>query len=387
METDTFFFEDGACYKLVNHWTVINWCDYEPNNPFWNGEGLWEHVQVIKVTDETQPVIEDCEDKMYAINDHSDSDDDGEVCEAMITLTNIATDPGSDNCPTGWLKWQVLVDLWGDGTVDLEYSSFLPPFDTQFNDTNGNGIPDVYLAPTTNGGTVSVPLPDIAGSMSNHKVSWKVTDGCNNVTTCDTEFMVVDKKAPTPYCVDLSTAVMESSGTVELWAIDFNVGSFDNCTAQGDLRYTFSDVAPEDDPNYDATQQSSSMVFDCGDVDNSPVEVNMYVWDEKGNADFCVVYLTLVDNTGACGTKPDIAGTVVTETGLGVEEVEVTLEAALPEYPRVEMTDEDRRLHFRRECIECNISIVRKQGCRLLEWSKYLGFSKNPETYSRTREP
>ena len=71
METDTFKFEDGACYKLVNHWVVINWCDYDPNNPFWNGEGLWEHIQVIKVTDETKPVIEDCEDRMFAINDHT----------------------------------------------------------------------------------------------------------------------------------------------------------------------------------------------------------------------------------------------------------------------------------------------------------------------------
>ncbi len=348
METDTFFFEDGACYKLVNHYTVINWCDYEPNNPFWDGEGLWEHVQVIKVTDETQPVIEDCDDKMYAINDHSDSDDDGEVCEAKITLENVATDEGSANCPTGWLKWQVLVDLWGDGTVDLEYSSFLPPFDTQFNDTNGNGIPDVYLAPTANGETVSVPLPDIVGSMSNHKVSWKVTDGCNNVTTCDTEFMVVDKKAPTPYCVSLSTAVMDESAEVELWAIDFNIGSFDNCSAQEDLRFTFSDVAPEDDPNFDPSQNSSSQVFDCDDVENSPVEVNMYVWDEKGNADFCVVYLTIVDNFSNCGasSKVTIGGNIHTELGTPVVGVETTLDASLPEYPRTEMTDEDGAYAF-----------------------------------------
>ncbi len=304
METDTFFFEDGACYKLVNHYTVINWCDYEPNNPFWDGEGLWEHVQVIKVTDETQPVIEDCDDKMYAINDHSDSDDDGEVCEAKITLENVATDEGSANCPTGWLKWQVLVDLWGDGTVDLEYSSFLPPFDTQFNDTNGNGIPDVYLSPTANGETVSVPLPDIVGSMSNHKVSWKVTDGCNNVTTCDTEFMVVDKKAPTPYMVSLSSAIMDEVCTVELWAIDFNIGSFDNCTAQEDLRYTFSDTPPEDDPNYDDALHSSSMTFDGDDVLNSPVAIQVYVWDEKGNADFAQVSLTLVDNHGCVDPPP-----------------------------------------------------------------------------------
>ena len=170
-----------------------------------------------------------------------------------LLLTNVATDPGSENCPTGWLKWTVFVDLWGDGTDDygMQSSSHYHHLILNFNDTNGNGIPDVYLAPTANGETVSVPLPDIEGSMSNHKVRWTVTDGCNNVTTCDNEFMVVDKKAPTPYCVSLSTAVMASSGTVELWAVDFNVGSFDNCTAQEDLRYTFSSaVAPEDDANY-----------------------------------------------------------------------------------------------------------------------------------------
>ena len=89
------------------------------------------------------------------------------------------------------------------------------------------------------------------------------------------------------------------------------------------------------------------MEFDCDDVDGSPVEVMMYVWDEKGNADFCMVFLTLVDNTGACNeTRPDIAGKVVTESGLGVEEVEVVLEANLPEYPRAEMTDDQGEYMF-----------------------------------------
>ena len=337
VETDTFRFEDGACYKLVNHFTVINWCDYDPNSG--STEGVWEHTQVIKVTDETQPMIENCEDQMFEVNDHSDSDGDGNVCEAKIVLTNVATDPGTDNCPTAWLKWQVMVDLWGDGTADYEYTSFIPG--TNFNtDANGNGVVDQYVAPTANGGTVSIPLPDIDGSMSNHKVTWRVTDGCNNVHSCESNFMVVDKKAPTPYCIDISSAVMESSGTVDLWAIDFNVGSFDNCTAEEDLRYTFTEVAPENDPLYNETSRSSSMTFDCDDVENSPVEVNMYVWDEKGNADFCVVYLTLVDNTGACGEGMRIAGQISTETGTGVNEVETQLNSDLPEYPRSTMTEE-----------------------------------------------
>lgn len=364
VETDTFRFEDGACYKLVNYWTVINWCDYEPNNPFWNGEGLWEHVQVIKVTDETKPVIEDCEDKMFAINDHSDSDGDGVVCEAKITLTNVANDPGSDNCPTGWLKWQVFVDLWGDGTVDLEYSSFLPPFDTQFNDTNGNGIPDVYLSPTANGETVSVPLPDIVGSMSNHKVDWKVTDGCNNVTTCSYDFMVVDKKAPTPYCVSLSTAVMDmgpdGNPGVDLWAIDFNVGSFDNCSDQENLRYTFTSTPPQDDPAYDAALRSSSRTFDCTDVENSPVEVQMYVWDEKDNADFCTVFLTIVDNQNLCdpnGSKM-IAGTIETAAGNPVADVETTVEANFTEYPRTQMTNDAGEYAFNNNPVNLDYAIT-----------------------------
>jgi hypothetical protein len=346
VQTDTFKFEDGACYKLVNYWTVINWCTYAPNSPSWNGEGLWNHTQVIKVTDTTKPVIEDCEDKMFAINDHSDSDNDGNVCEAKITLTNVATDPGSENCPTGWLKWQVFVDLWGDGTLDLEYSSFLPTFDNTFNDTNGNNIPDKYLAPTVNGATVSVALPDIVGSMSNHKVTWKVTDGCNNVTTCSYDFMVVDKKAPTPYCVSLSTAVMEMGENnqpgVNLWAIDFNIGSFDNCTDQENLRYTFTTTPPEDDANYDEDLHSSFKTFTCDDVANSPVEVQMYVWDEKGNRDFCSVFLTIVDNqelcTGGDGSR-SIAGSIETAIGTAVSDVEVTLESVLPEYPRTAMTN------------------------------------------------
>ena len=94
---------------------------------------------------------------MFNTNDFLDADGDGNTCEGSIVLTRTATDPGSENCPTAWLKWQVVIDIWGDGTDDLEYSSFLPAFDSQFNDTNGNGIPDVYLAPTASGDMVSIP--------------------------------------------------------------------------------------------------------------------------------------------------------------------------------------------------------------------------------------
>ena len=335
VETDTFLFEDGACLKIINEYTVINWCDYDPSDP--NTEGIWEHTQVISVTDETQPELDECVDLMFNTNDFLDADGDGNTCEGNIVLTRTATDPGSDNCPTAWLKWQVVIDIWGDGTDDLEYSSFLPAFDSQFNDTNGNGIPDVYVAPTAPGDEISIALNDIPGSMSNHKVTWTVSDGCNNVRSCSHNFMVVDKKAPTPYCISVSTATMQTgqdgNASVELWATDFNIGSFDNCTAQENLRFSFS--GDEIVPN---------RVFDCDDVANSPVQVDMWVWDEKDNRDFCTVFLTVIDNTGQCpgtGSRFDIAGTVTTETGTTVSDVNVTLDANITEFPVSETTEDN----------------------------------------------
>ena len=274
IDTDTFFFEDGACLKLVNHFTVINWCKYAPNDPSWNGEGLWEHTQVVKVIDETPPILENC-------------DIDTEVCEATLTLTNVAIDPGSENCPTDWLKWQVFVDLEADGTIDLEYSSFLPFFDNDFNDTNGNGIPDIYLNPTNSEEAVMIQLPDIHADLSFHKVSWKVIDGCNNVATCDTEFQVSDQTSPTATCQDTITVGLAPIEPSRLWAINYISDAMDNCTSTEDIRFTFSASPPEDDPSYDPDRRSSNYELTLDDIANGSVLLTIYTWDENGNFTNC----------------------------------------------------------------------------------------------------
>lgn len=274
--TDTFLFTDGACLKIINHFTVINWCDYKPDDPAWDGEGFWEHIQVIKVLEVTKPILADCEDKIFAINDHTDIDNDGELCEAMITLTNVATDPGSENCPTDWLQWQVVVDLWGDGTSDLEYSSFLPLSDNEFNDTNGNGIPDIYLSPTNSGEEVSIQLPDIVGGFSNHRVDWQVRDGCNNVRTCSFDFIVRDQAPPTATCQDTVTVGVSQIGPSKLWAVDYISDAVDNCSTSENLLYSFS-----------ANIYLPSYVLGFNNIANGFVELPIYIWDEKGNFSTC----------------------------------------------------------------------------------------------------
>ena len=361
LKSDTFYFEGNACMKILNRWTVINWCEYDPNSQ--SPRGYFSRTQVVKVIDDVKPVLGSCEDKVYEVNDHGDEDADGNICEIRnLTLTMTATDQGQ--CASDWLKWIVFVDLYGDGVNDYEYSSFLPSTDVTFDDTNFNGIKDIYVTPTGQGGEVKVKLPvDLSISSGVHKVTWKVVDGCGNVASCVQNFRVVDKKKPTPYCLHISSALM-LNGQVELWAADFNLGSFDNCTAKANLRYTFDEAYPVASKinqihyfkgnGQEATEaeyfagnaqkwlpadRSSGQIFDCDDLPY--VDVKMTVWDESGNSEFCVVRLNLADNQGACGnlTTTTVSGKLIDPAGSTVTNVEIALDNGRPEMLKTVMSN------------------------------------------------
>jgi hypothetical protein len=147
------------------------------------------------------------------------------------------------------------------------------------------------------------------------------------------------------------------NGQVELWARDFNVSSFDNCSAEEDLRYTFDQILPVfdllDEEHYfdgnglvddeeeiairyangeiqlwNPDQRSSARVFTCANLPSTTFD--MSVWDEKFNMDYCKVTLDLSDNQNACGPLPiaDIGGTITTKYGAGINRVDVLLENA-----------------------------------------------------------
>ena len=352
VQRDTFYFEEGACFKIINYWQVIDWCVYDPNSTT-HGAGIWSDIQVVKIIDNIAPTINGCQDAVFEADDKSDLDNDGIVCENnMVMLTNSAADNG--DCASNWLKWTVQVDLYGDWNIDYIFSSSAPPGSTY------------YLPHTSSGEEVKVVLPEgVLGGMSNHRVVWKVSDGCGNISTCTTYFMVVDNIPPTPYCVNLSTALMEN-GQVELWACDFDLGAFDNCTEQEDLRFTFSDVPPSQDPSYDPNSQCSSMIFTCDDLiasGGSVITLDVYVWDEKDNYDFCSVFLTLVDNQDSCediGSMPtaQIGGTILTEEGDYIENVEVFLTSVQPEYPKNKMSDASGHYMFEQNDMHQDYNLI-----------------------------
>ncbi len=378
VESDTFFFEDGACYKILNHWTVINWCDYDADDPDLNEipepglddgfvPGYYAHTQIIKLIDTEEPVLT-VQDSCYAV--------DANCLSSDIQLKASATDNGL--CGSPWLKWEVDIDVWGDWSVDYQYSSFLPADNPFFiNPSTGSGS---FVSPTASGEEICISLPDgIPGTCGiEHRAIWTVHDGCGNKTSGTSIFTLDDKKKPTPYMIDLSTAVMQN-GSVELWAIDFNAGSFDNCTPQSQLKYTFSPIAPpqlldptEADPWYDidgvaslsdyqegiaerwnGATGTSGKVFDCDDLEAAAVnggilQIPVYVWDDCGNYDFTNVNLKLVDNQSACGESPRamIAGRIITESGEGVEDVLVSANSEQPNYPAQVSTDDEGEFAF-----------------------------------------
>ena len=361
LQSDTFYFEDGACYKILNHWSVINWCDYDAADPDLNEEiddeddgiipGLYTHTQELKLIDTEKPSLT-LQDTCFAVN----ADCIGEGISIWAG--------GEDNgiCASAWLKWEVEVDMNSDWVVDYTYSSWYAPED------------DFYLAPT--GGDVHVNLPNglSNGCSSKHRVRWSVSDGCGNDTQGTSFFTIEDKKKPTPYMVNLSTALMED-GSVELWAKDFNAGSFDNCSPEDFLLYTFSSNVPyqlldasEEDPWYDADgaasendynngnaeiwiaeDNSSGMVFDAQDLADAEAngglfEQAVYVWDLCGNFDYTIVNIKLVDNGG--DASANISGRVATESGVGVEGVTMSATSEQVGYPASAITIDNGEYMF-----------------------------------------
>jgi subtilisin-like proprotein convertase family protein len=389
LDSDTFFFEGDACLKIINTYTVIDWCQYNPNSL--DPQGIWTWTVVGKLVDPFPPVVTADNGMFPAIPGGSGSvNPTTGACVGFATASAIAFDTSVDDdgevidnaCPSQWLKWNVYVDIGADWVFDREWSSFVQEdlnnaSDPLWSEDNaadniaayGYTIPDVRVG--NRGGvdnatdfatepnfeyTINIPdaIPADCGE-TQHRVVWKVYDGCGNVSSTTSFFTVSDMKAPTPYCVNLSTALMadpDGAGPevsmVELWAIDFDFGSFDNCTEPEELRFTFTDTPPSDDPDYIEDRRSSARAFTCDDLagtTNAVLTVPVYVWDGCDNFDFCLVNLRLIDNnpegcTDNTGTG-SIAGTIVTEFGETVENVEVTNEDMMDLYEENKMTDDN----------------------------------------------
>ncbi|MBK9254658.1 MAG: T9SS type A sorting domain-containing protein [Saprospiraceae bacterium] len=371
-EDQVFYFnnDDGdACFKILRHWSVIDWCQPLYNNGGGFTYAQWNHTQVIKVYDNEKPVITSS-------------------CAEKTTCTYDPT------CTSGFIEL-IATAVDQECTEVLRYSYKIYPF-------NGSSFdPGLSKSGLSNTANASGNYP-----IGKHRIVWAFEDRCGNVSKCEQLFNIVDCKDPTPVCLPLSTALMadpDGDGPalpmVELWAIDFDRKSYKSCNANEVLLFTFDNVPMQVENKtvfsqvinvttkhyfdktggllkwqsaaypagsaeraivdrynrgeansqqggriqlWDPATRSAATVWSSNDiptnVESIDVNIIMTVWDEGFRHDFCMTTLKLICNSCPTPDGNRIAGSVSTDAGEMVDDVIVTVHADMVEYPKSLMT-------------------------------------------------
>lgn len=162
-----------ACVtKIMREWTIIEWSCASPQR-------TRTFVQMIEIADSKGPTMSGLKDLTVSTSSHQ--------CEAVLNLPAITV---KDNCST---VDQIKVTISG-GT----------PF------INGNG------------GTTTLPIGE-------HKLYYRATDFCGNVTLDSVRVWVDDNTPPVAVCNQATTVGLSSDGTALVHASSFDAGSYDEC--------------------------------------------------------------------------------------------------------------------------------------------------------------
>ena len=252
---EAFAVNGSACMKILRTWTILDWCSYNPVDSLDNSRIT--KVQLIKITDNTAPVITACPtDITVGITEFA--------CETRVDMADlVATD-----CSTNLLVTNTSI----------------------YADANGVNASGMY-------------------PIGVHTVRFTVSDGCDNISTCEMTVTVEDQYAPTAVCKYGLTISLSEGGFVTVPPNAINSGSYDNCSGEDGLIYEIS-------PNF----------FNCDDIGRQTI--NLIVTDQAGNSQFCSTDIFIQDNGSACSDtvrRTAIGGRIFTEDGEGMEEVPVQL--------------------------------------------------------------
>lgn len=296
---DVLYNADSTCLKIIRTWAVIDWCRQNaPYHEDWVGNQnyhYYEYEQIIYIKNTVAPLIENCEFDTICI---------GSSCTADLHHTVDVSDDctAPDEIMVSWILYQ-----------STEYG---------------------YL-PLDQGESTSA---DVLGlSMGSYKLVWKAEDACHNITYCSNPFDVVDCIKPTPVClsyttlkllpIDLNLDGQVDTAIGEIWAHDLDVSSSDNCLLDIDFRMRIQGTGALDRNGQllPPEPEAKSLTFGCDDVGQQKVE--MWVVDQSGNADYCLVYVDIVPPEIGCkGTLGKVKGTISSLKGAGISDAFILLQ-------------------------------------------------------------
>ena len=316
---------NASCFKILRRWSVIDWCDYDP----YDGQYYTcTYEQVIKLNNNDDPYFVDGEGNPIECLEDKEPvcTYDVECEEGFVELVAMAF----DSCSQENLTWQY--------EIFLNYDEHYGSFDYDYKETGNGNVANASV--DASGDAIYYPI-------GTHLVRWTFFDRCGNTTTCDQEFSIVNCIQPTAYCLNslaVSLGIHEENGDttgyVELWASDFDAGSFHQCGYQVVGHFIADSL------------EATNIVFDCEDALSDTTMVTVYftavdyhgdpIVNELGELlqTFCTVGVDVQDNQGACGDtgmRVGIGGSIMDENEAEISDVMVDLLGAAG---LIEMTDE-----------------------------------------------
>ena len=378
VKTDTIFSSD-ACYKLINRWTVIDWCKWNANGGDIDDDNDSSRDQFIAIEDWAQgecancpeqgPVNEDAvyfkyadveEDGYYTFDQVVKVIDDSAPEISVVDSYIVSTSGGatSKNDASACRGAEELTATVIDFCNGIESSAQLVSW-------NVTVQREEFVIDIKNGVGASMTINSGTGSPGDvHVITWTATDGCGNITEAKTEITFGDDVNPSPICIaGVSSNFSTNQDSIVIWASDVDFGSYDNCTDYSELKWA---LVEEDQvpimPGSEGFDDQFGYAIYCADGRTARF-VDMWVWDENGNGDFCTASIIVegacedevvdpmdsadpMDPVDSGSSAIIIAGQLQTETGLAIEDVTVKLSASLPEYPKTQSATDQGQYSF-----------------------------------------
>ncbi len=360
---DTFQSLAAECYKLRFTYEVINWCEYNgssaaytiPRNADANnvvGEAIWLHV-----TPGSGPGIQN--DLAFLDRDQDrnnqnstanlDTGDGGLLAGSHpggygvdgsrgafryqqfvkvfdhtppVLLLPQPEAPGlaMDNSCLGSISLPFRVDdLCSPGSVN-----FSAQLDIFIDDSNGDGIftltefmpsrdVSATIASDSTAGDFTIQLTGVP--IGEHAVRLIASDGCGNIRVGLVRFSIIDRKAPTPICINGLTVTLmpdeAAGGQAAIWVADFLASAASDCS--GPVRYAIYRDSDALSTAFTPSVQDTGLLLSC--ADDSLLLLRIYAIDAAGNYDYCQTSLQVQQHDSQPCTPPStgtLSGQILT---------------------------------------------------------------------------
>lgn len=266
------FTTNGACYKIIRTWTIIDWCQKDlDGNHF-----TWTYEQEIKVMDNNAPVITVPTSPVVfeTLSCYSDE----------ITLSASAVDCTPDSV----LVWQY--SIYQDGDIITQ--------------GKGKSVTDEF-------------------EVGEYSITFRVEDRCGNVSQASYDFVVETTKSPTAVCkkgLAAPLVLMNVGGNNVLMAMIpaefFDNKSYHTCKYDFELSYS-SDV------------NNDTIAF----TNPGCKPIQLWVTDQNGNTSYCETFVDIQlngveNNCHGSALLSTVSGKTVKENNEEIENVTIELDGS-----------------------------------------------------------